>query len=433
MSNPSYWSAGHEEFHASPSRRRFAHRNSQVTPAAQQEGTPNDNTRMAWSWRLGRFAGIDVYIHATFLILIGWLLLVHFSSGSSAAETVRGLLFVFALFSCVVLHEYGHALTARRYGVQTRDITLLPIGGVARLERIPREPVQELLVALAGPAVNVAIALLLFGAQALLGYEYRGFEGGLLGTGANPLGDLMHINLVLAVFNLLPAFPMDGGRVLRALLAMKVSRVNATKVAAILGQIMAVGFAILGLMGNPFLLFIALFIYMGAAQEYQTTRWESAVEGLVARDAMLTQFRTLVANDPLSRAVSLLLHGSQHDFPVLDDNFRVVGLLLRQDLISALSQAGSTELPVSKAMRTQFESASPDEALETVFQRMQDAQLPVLPVFNQDGKLVGLITMENVAEVVMVKNALEKARKQYPRPNREIAEARPPEGERGTA
>lgn len=425
-SNPS-WSAGQEEFHASPSRRRVAHRNSQVTHPEQQESTPPDATRMSWSWLIGRFAGIDVYIHATFLILIGWLLLVHFSSGSSAGETIRGLLFVFALFTCVVLHEYGHALTARRYGVQTRDITLLPIGGVARLERIPREPVQELLVALAGPAVNLAIALLLLAVQGILGIEYRGFEGGMLGTGSNPLGDLMHINLVLAIFNLLPAFPMDGGRVLRALLAMKISRVSATRVAAFLGQIMAVGFAILGLMGNPFLLFIALFVYMGAAQEYQTTRWESAVEGLVARDAMLTQFRTVVASDPLSRAVSLLLHGSQHDFPVLDDNFRVVGLLLRQDLISALSREGGTSLPVSSAMRTQFESASPDEPLENVFQRMQDAQLPVLPVFNADGKLVGLITMENVAEVVMVKNALEKARKRQPRANREIADARPPE------
>jgi len=408
MDNASFWNGGGQE--PQPSRRQFAHRVSEKTalqeppPAEQQGGMP-------WSGRVGRFAGIDVYIHATFLILIGWLLMVFLGMGSTPVQTFLGIVFVMALFVCVVLHEFGHALMARRYGVKTRDITLLPIGGVARLERIPSEPWQELLVALAGPAVNVVIAGVLLAVLWLAGLPLRGLDAPLLGTGRNPLADLMYVNLALVVFNMLPAFPMDGGRVLRALLAMWISRVRATRIASLLGQGMAILFALLGLMGQPFLLFIALFVYLGAVQEYHTIRWEAAVEGLTARDAMLTSFRTLLTADPLSRAVTLLLQGAQHDFPVLDDNFRVVGFLLRQDLIAHLGKDGGSGLTVARAMRpvSREASAPPDEPLVQSFERMQSQQLPILPVFDAAGKLLGLLTMENVAEVVMVKNALERA------------------------
>jgi len=412
MAHSPSWTARHEDLNRDASRRALARRSSEVAT-----GTPAETGRMAWSWRLGRVAGIDIYIHATFALLIVWLIMVHVTHGSTPLETLAGISFVLALFGCVVLHEYGHALTARRFGVKTRDITLLPIGGVARLERIPKDPKQELLVALAGPAVNVVIAGVLYAVVWLAGTQ-AGTRGSEL-MGLHPLGDLADINLVLAAFNLLPAFPMDGGRVLRALLAMKIPRVNATRIASALGQGMAVLFALVGFgvfgPAQPFLLFIALFVYLGAVQEFQTTRWESAVEGLTARDAMVKNFRTLVKDDRLSRAVALLLEGTQHDFPVLDENFRVVGLLLRQDLIAALSKDGGAQLPVSNSMRTKFNSAKPDEPLVTVFERMQEAQLPILPVFDEVDKLIGLLTVENVAEVVMVRNALEKAQAEHQR------------------
>jgi Zn-dependent protease/CBS domain-containing protein len=416
MANTPSWAGDHGDSRPDISRRQFAHRRTEDSEPT--ESTPAESARMPWSWRLGRIAGIEIYIHATFLLLLAWLLMIHISNGSTVDETILGIAFVMALFMCVVLHEYGHALTARRYGIKTRDITLLPIGGVARLERIPKVPVQELLVALAGPAVNVVIAGVLYAIISLVGFDTTQVPVQRQGiVGGNPLWDLMQINLILAVFNLLPAFPMDGGRVLRALLAMKIARVRATKIASVLGQMMAILFGLVGfgMLGTPqpFLIFIALFVYLGASQEYQTIRWEAAVEGLMARDAMVTNFRTLVANDPLGRAVSLLLQGSQHDFPVLDDNFRVVGLLLRQDLIAALSKDGGAQMPVSLAMRDKFASANPDEMLVNVFERMQTAQLPVMPVFGEQDKLVGLLTMENVAEVVMVRNALEKAQAEH--------------------
>jgi Zn-dependent protease/CBS domain-containing protein len=421
MANIPSWASGHDDARPEASRRQFPHRRTENSEPV--DSAPAEAARMPWSWRIGRVAGIEIYIHATFLLLIAWLLMIHLSHGSSIEETILGIAFVMALFACIVLHEYGHALTARRYGIKTRDITLLPIGGVARLERIPKDPRQELLVALAGPAVNVLIAGVLYLVVTLVGFDrvnvpVETSRGEFVGS--NPLWDLMRINLFLALFNLLPAFPMDGGRVLRAVLAMKIPRIRATKIASILGQMMAVFFALIGFgmfpdisERNPFLVFIALFVYLGASQEYQTIRWEAAVEGLTARDAMVTNFRSLVASDQLGRAVSLLLQGTQHDFPVLDDNFRVVGLLLRQDLISALSKDGGAQLPVSKAMCEKFASARPDESLVNVFERMQAAQLPVLPVFGEEDKLVGLLTMENVAEVVMVRNALEKAQAEH--------------------
>ena len=379
-------------------------------PKTNVESRANAAGAMPWSWHLARIAGIDVYIHATFLLLIAWLLFFHFVHGSTPMQTVSGILFVLTLFACVVLHEYGHALTARRYGIKTRDITLLPIGGVARLERIPRIPSQELAVALAGPAVNVVIGAVLFAFLMLTGHSYSGFDSDIPGRGSNLIGDLMQLNFTLALFNLLPAFPMDGGRVLRAVLAMKIRRLKATRIASILGQLMAVLFALVGLMGHqPFLLFIALFVYFGASQEYQTIRWESAVEGMAVRDAMMTSFRTLVTADPLSHAVALSMQSSQHDFPVLDENFNMAGLILRKDLIAALSKEGGSSLPASSAMRGMDVFARPEEPLETAFERMQKAELSVLPVFGELGKLLGLLTLENVAELVTVKQALEKA------------------------
>ena len=220
---------------------------------------------MRWAWKLGVVAGIPVYLHSTFVLVIAWVFWVSWQQGQSFLSAAVGAGFVLVLFGCVVLHEFGHALTARRYGIRTRDITLLPIGGVARLERMPDDPKQELWVALAGPAVNVVIAAGLFAWQALAG----GYQpvGGLSLSGGSFLDSLMKLNLFLALFNMLPAFPMDGGRVLRATLAMNLEYVRATQIASTVGQGMALLFALIGLLWNPFLLFIAFFVWIGAAQE----------------------------------------------------------------------------------------------------------------------------------------------------------------------
>ncbi|MBI3997533.1 MAG: site-2 protease family protein [Armatimonadetes bacterium] len=356
---------------------------------------------MRWAWKLGEVVGIAVYVHATFLILIGWIALIYWTQARELGAVVAGVGFIVAIFGCVVLHELGHALMAMTYGIKTRDITLLPIGGVARLERMPDEPAQELWVALAGPAVNVAIALVLLAWMQLT----AGLEpiSRLTITQGPFLERLMIVNIFLAAFNLLPAFPMDGGRVVRALLAMRMDYTRATQVAAALGQGMALLFGFLGLLINPFLLFIALFVWIGATQEASLVQMKSALSGIPVGRAMITEFRVLAPEDLLRQAIDLLLAGTQQDFPVLEDA-RVVGVLTRSDLLVALAQRGQ-EARVADVMQREFMVADPHEMLEAAFIRMQGCACHTLPVI-RGGRLVGLITMENVGEFVAVQAAL---------------------------
>ncbi|MBK6489853.1 MAG: site-2 protease family protein [Gemmatimonadetes bacterium] len=361
---------------------------------------------MKWASRIGTFAGISVYVHATFLLLIIWIGVSYWRAEQSIPAVVSGIVFILALFGCVVLHEFGHALTARRYGIRTRDITLFPIGGVARLERMPDDPRQELLVAVAGPAVNVVIAALLFVVLAMSG-TFAGFDQLSVARGSF-LERLMLVNIWLVVFNLIPAFPMDGGRMLRAALAMRMDYARATRSAANLGQGIALLFGLVGLMGNPFLVFIALFVWIGAAQESAATQMKFALSGTPLTRAMMTVFRTLSVHDTLGAAVSALLAGSQQDFPVLDDG-RVVGVLTRTDLLAALAREGDGT-PVTSVMQRAFIAADPSEMLDTVFERLQACTCRTVPVV-RGGQLVGLVTMENVGEFVSVQAALGATRR----------------------
>ncbi|MBV8225277.1 MAG: site-2 protease family protein [Verrucomicrobia bacterium] len=219
---------------------------------------------MRSSIKIATIFGIDVRIHVTFFLVLAWIALVYYqTAGLSGA--IQGVLFMLVLFGCVLLHEFGHALAAREFGIKTPDITLLPIGGVARLSRIPDKPWQELVVAIAGPLVNVVIA-------AALTFAIHGSTEILqIDRLENPrielLDALRSINVMLVLFNMIPAFPMDGGRVLRSLLAMVMPYTLATQIAAWIGQGLAVVFAIFGLRGNFFLIFIAFFIFVGAQQE----------------------------------------------------------------------------------------------------------------------------------------------------------------------
>ena len=356
---------------------------------------------MKSSWRIGRIAGIDVHLHFTFLILLGWVALSHYLQRQSWQDALSGLAFIVALFTIVVLHELGHALTARRFGIRTRDITLLPIGGVARLERIPENPKQELLVALAGPAVNVVLAALLF-VVLFVGAELSAAKEFKL-VGGHFLAKLMWVNVSLAVFNLLPTFPMDGGRVLRALLAMRMDYVRATNIAASIGQGLAWVFGIIGLFTNPFLMFIALFVWMGAAQEAGQAQMKSGLAGLPVSRVMMTEFRTLAPNDTLARAMEHILAGCQQDFPVVDGG-RVVGVLTRGDLLTGLAKQ-SQLAPVADVMQRNVCTADVGEMVESVLTRLQEDDCRVLPVLAA-GELAGILTTENLGEYLMVQATL---------------------------
>lgn len=359
---------------------------------------------MKWSWKLGTFSGIGVYVHATFLLLIGWILLTEMAHGVGSA--LLAVLFILLLFTCVALHEFGHALMGQQFGIQTRDITLYPIGGVARLERIPRDPRQELLIALAGPAVNVVIAVSLFIGLLISGRPITWDTFRLDGT--NLIVGLMWANVSLVGFNLLPAFPMDGGRVLRAFMATRMEYGKATQAAAAIGQAMALGFGLIGLLsGNMWFMFIAFFVYIGAQQEAATVEAELAFRGVPAARAMMTRFATLSPANSLGQAVEQLLAGAQHDFPVLEEG-RVVGMLTRSALIHTLSEQGPAA-PVLEAMSPAPPTASPNDSLESIFQQMREAGTQAVPVL-QDGQLVGLLTMENIGELLMVRTAWEHSR-----------------------
>ena len=288
---------------------------------------------MGWSWRIGRIAGIDVYVHPTFLLLLAWVAWSHYAEHGNWGEAVYGVIFIIALFTIVVMHEFGHALTARHFGIKTRDITLLPIGGVARLERIPEVPSQELAVAVAGPAVNVVLAALIYAGLAVTGG--LGSLDDVLKGGGGFWQQLFWVNVSLVVFNMVPAFPMDGGRVFRALLAMRLDYVQATQIAASVGQAIAIVFGLLGLSYNPFLIFIALFVWLAGTQEAGFVQIRSALGNIPVMRAMVTDFRTLHPDDPIGRAVDHVLAGFQQDFPVVEDG-RLVGVLTRNDLASAL-------------------------------------------------------------------------------------------------
>jgi Zn-dependent protease len=359
---------------------------------------------MKWAWRIGRFAGINVYMHATFLLIVVWLWFENQQAGGSFNTFLHSLIFLLTVFAIIVLHEFGHALAARRYGIRTRDITLLPIGGVARLERMPDDPKQELVVALAGPAVNVAIVVvltLILTPAALLGsLREMHLPGGAF------LLRLLWVNVWLILFNMIPAFPMDGGRVLRALLAMFTRDYNrATQIAARVGQGLAVLFFLGGafLGWNPFLIFIGLFVWLGAAGEARLVGARAALSGLTIERVMLTHFQTVAPREPLATVVAQILAGFQHDFPVVEAG-RVVGLLPREDLIAALKR-GSDQTPVGEVMLRNFVTAHPSEPVEAAFARLQSGQCATLPVVHA-GRLVGVVTAESVNEFMALSGAV---------------------------
>lgn len=354
---------------------------------------------MSWSFSIGRLFGSDLRIHVTFFLLLAWIGYAAYGQGGwqAAADNV---LFVVALFACVVAHEFGHALVARRFGIRTPSITLLPIGGLAQLEKMPEKPAQEIAVALAGPAVNIVIwgVLMALGARDTLN-----LSADLEGTQASFLGRLAALNLFLALFNLIPAFPMDGGRVFRAALSLAMDRVKATQAAATAGQIVAFLFGFWGLSGgNPILVLIAVFIFMAATAESQDVEMRSIARKLRARDAMITSYESLTPEDTLDAAAGALIRTTQHEFPVIDPQGAFHGFLTRDALFAALAHDHPRTQPVAQIMTKDIPSLPLGAGLDKVFDALHQGA-PAVVVVDAKGHMLGYITNENVGELMVLR------------------------------
>ena len=360
---------------------------------------------MKGSFRLGSFAGIGLYVHWTFFILPAWIALSAYNQGYDTVTIGWNVLFILAIFACVTMHEYGHALVAKAYGFKTKNITLLPIGGLANMESIPDNPRQEFNIAIAGPLVNIVIGGLL--------YLYLMYTGGLLieledfmlGP-ANFLFVLMSANIFIAAFNLIPAFPMDGGRVLRALLAFRLSRTEATKITSAIGQFIAILFIIFGFFYNFFLIIIGLFVLFGARSEWFIEHSRFMLGEHKVKDILIHQFQKMEADDSLRAAVKVLLDSTEDHFLVMDEE-KVVGTINREILLKAMEERPDT-IPIREIMNTELNTLTPEMPLSEVYNPQKKtfrAQGQLMPVM-QDNQLVGGLDLENIAEFIQLKTAI---------------------------
>ena len=357
---------------------------------------------MSWSISIGSIAGTAIRLHITFILFLAWIFGASYVTGGADAAW-SGLIFILLLFACVVAHEFGHIFAARAFGVRTPDVTLLPIGGVARLERIPEEPGQEFLIAIAGPLVNVAIAIVLY---QFGGADMRtGAVTAIDNTQISMIDRLASVNLFLALFNMIPAFPMDGGRILRALLATRLGFVRATEWAASIGQWFAFALGFIGLFYNPILIFIAIFVYLAASSEAHMVMMREVARGVPVTAAAMTQIATLTRDAPIEDAVQTLFQTSQSEFPVLDNVRKPVGLLTRADIIRALKERGP-DAQVQQVMSATIPTIGRRRCLDEALRLLQEKQAPAIAVVDTDGSFVGLISAETVGELMLVREAM---------------------------
>ncbi|GAB4411932.1 MAG: site-2 protease family protein [Anaerolineae bacterium] len=351
--------------------------------------------------------GITIRMHITFpLILIWGALQFGVFTGGGWSGAIFGLIVTFLLFAIVVLHELGHSLAALRYGVPVKQIVLLPIGGVAELGRMPEKPIQEFVIAIAGPLVNFALAIILAPLGLALGQGFGGWPpadlfDNLGQLSFNAIFNYVFVsNLFLGIFNLLPAFPMDGGRVLRALLATQVSYQRATSIAVTIGQTLAWMLGLYGFLnGNFFTILIAVFIFSGAEAERQLVQTRSVLGDLMVEQAYSRRVQTLTPQSSLRDAVKLTFDSFQADFPVCEGE-QLVGLLTYTRLLEALDQHGPN-VPVGKVMLTHVSPVAPDDNLFAAQQRLAESNLEALPVV-ADGRFLGLLTNRDIGEVYRI-------------------------------
>ena len=360
---------------------------------------------MNWSFRIAQVFGIDIKIHITFFLI---LILGAFQWGGPAGLTgaVFGVLLMLLLFTCVTLHELGHSVVALRFGIPVREIILLPLGGVAVIGRNPDKPLHELLIAIAGPLVNVIIAIILLlisgFAVGLNVLDGRGLLSGLQMTPSlsTLLVWLISANLSLVIFNLIPAFPLDGGRVLRALLAMGLGYPRATAIASGIGQIAAVILGLVGVLsGNFILVLVAIFIFTGAGQEGSEAQARTVLDTLRVRDAYNRHAISLEIGDRMSKVVGHILTSYQPDFAVTQGD-RLLGIITREDVLHALNTEAN-DLYATQIMRREFVRVNADQSLHEVRDIMDEKGARTVAVYDNE-QFLGLVSLEDIAEAFTV-------------------------------
>ena len=343
---------------------------------------------MKGAFKLFKILGISLEIHITFLILPVFFWIMY---------GMKGIFIIFAIFTCVAAHELAHSVVAKNYGIDVDNITLLPIGGIANMRSIPKNPKQEFLISIAGPLFNIALtAILYLPLKNILG-TYHLFHPNLT-SWAGTMAYAYWVNPVLAGFNLLPAFPMDGGRILRSLLAIKLSYLKATKIAVGFGHLFALIFAFIALASQPpnlILLLIALFVFMAASQEQSVAGLKSTLDNIKVSDILSENVYTVNPHASMSEVLNLMLHSNQEDFPVLTPEGKVTGLLPRDKIISIV-QNKELDKRVDEIMLSSFPYLKSDEFLGDAYNKMGSSRLKALPVIDE-GVLKGIITLEDIS------------------------------------
>jgi Zn-dependent protease/CBS domain-containing protein len=361
---------------------------------------------MGGAFKIGRLSGIDVKVHWTFFLLLAFFAFVGYQTSGSLVGALTETVTIVALFICVLLHEFGHSLVAQRLGIGIHSITLLPLGGVSNLESLPEKPADEVKITIAGPLVNVVLAPIFFGVGLLFGAVPR--MPADLFTGVGSVGQfffyLGYLNVVLAVFNLLPAFPLDGGRILRALLATRLGALRATEISSIVGKLFAVAFFLIGLLGGNFLLaLVAVFIYFGATGEAQMVRQQEKTRGLSVSEVMGTKpcTETVTPYHTFGQVLDSVIHGYQEDFPVVDESGKLLGMLTREEIMRA-AHSPERYQSVRELMKTNVPTISSEADLFGEGLRiLQQSGLRALPV-TEKGELVGMLTIEDVGNASLL-------------------------------
>ncbi len=363
---------------------------------------------MKQSLKLGTISRVPVYVHWSFSLIIAYLIYEGWSEGQDAVGIAWMIGFVLVIFVCVFLHELGHVFAARRYGIGTEDITILPIGGLARLQGMPKKPLQEMVVAIMGPMVNVIIAILLVLFFWLTPYSFVGLEELALSgeiNASNFLSLLIIANIVLVVFNCIPAFPMDGGRVFRALLAIPFSRVLATRIASLVGQAFAIGFVVFYFMNtgeSPFILLIALFIFFAAGNEYRMVKADHVLNNRTVGDVMQTNPAILSAETPL-RDVKDTIKKNTNEFYLVDSRVSdyerdIIGITSKKIILKAL-QSVKDLVTIGAVVNPELYRLEPGDGLKKVYIRMLQTRVLAMPVY-EDNNLVGLIDFYQIRKLL---------------------------------